>query len=187
MLQMKIMNNQEPLKMKINLPSIPSGGGTSDYEKLNNKPKINGVTLIGNKTTEDLHLKYDDTEIKQDIEDLGIELDNLDVNKVPKTRKINNKTLENDITLTASDIGIGNVFTLKGSKPTIEDLPSTGNQIGDVWYIVSEQVGYIWLNDGTIDRWEQLGIPIDLSNFATKNYVDTEIANAITTTLGGSY
>lgn len=29
-------------------------GGTSDYEKLKNKPSINGVELTGNKTTEDL-------------------------------------------------------------------------------------------------------------------------------------
>lgn len=28
--------------------------GTSDYEKLNNKPSINGVVLIGNKTSADL-------------------------------------------------------------------------------------------------------------------------------------
>lgn len=30
------------------------GGGTSDYNPLTNKPQINGVTLIGNKTTNDL-------------------------------------------------------------------------------------------------------------------------------------
>lgn len=30
------------------------GGGTSDYNPLTNKPQINGVTLIGNKTTSDL-------------------------------------------------------------------------------------------------------------------------------------
>lgn len=30
------------------------GGGTSDYPDLTNKPQINGVTLLGNKTTSDL-------------------------------------------------------------------------------------------------------------------------------------
>lgn len=30
------------------------GGGTSDYSQLTNKPSINGVTLSGNKTSEDL-------------------------------------------------------------------------------------------------------------------------------------
>ena len=33
-----------------------SGGGTSDYEELDNKPSINGVTLVGNKTAKDLLL-----------------------------------------------------------------------------------------------------------------------------------
>lgn len=30
-----------------------SGGGTKDYNKLNNKPQINDVELIGNKSFED--------------------------------------------------------------------------------------------------------------------------------------
>lgn len=38
------------------------GGGSTDYETLSNKPKINGVTLIGNKTSEDLHIKECDCE-----------------------------------------------------------------------------------------------------------------------------
>ena len=36
--------------------SVTGGGGTSDYNKLVNKPSINGVTLLGNKTTQDLKL-----------------------------------------------------------------------------------------------------------------------------------
>lgn len=30
------------------------GGGTNDYEALNNKPRINGVELFGDKTNEEL-------------------------------------------------------------------------------------------------------------------------------------
>ena len=37
------------------------GGGTSDYTELSNKPQINGVTLNGNKTLEQLGLEVDDT------------------------------------------------------------------------------------------------------------------------------
>ena len=32
------------------------GGGTTNYNELSNKPKINGVELSGNKTSEDLHI-----------------------------------------------------------------------------------------------------------------------------------
>lgn len=76
-----------------------------------------------------------------------------------ETKAINPKQLK-----TAID-GLGTVFDLKGSVSTIGDLPSSGNEIGDVWYVTSENVGYIWLNDGTTDRWEQLGLPIDLSGY----------------------
>lgn len=32
------------------------GGGTTNYSELSNKPQINGVTLDGNKTSEDLNI-----------------------------------------------------------------------------------------------------------------------------------
>lgn len=35
------------------------GGGTSDYEDLDNKPSINGVELIGDQTTEDLGISFE--------------------------------------------------------------------------------------------------------------------------------
>ena len=38
-------------------PGSGGGGGTSDYPALSNKPQINGVTLIGNKTSENLGLQ----------------------------------------------------------------------------------------------------------------------------------
>ena len=41
------------------------GTGTSDYLVLTNKPSINGITLTGNKLTEDLVL-VDDTTITVD-------------------------------------------------------------------------------------------------------------------------
>lgn len=74
--------------------------------------------------------------------------------------------------------GLGTVFDLKGTKATVQDLPSSGNEIGDVWYVTAEQVGYIWLNDGTQNKWEQFGAPIDLSGYV--QYVD--IINNLTST-----
>ena len=34
-----------------------SGEGTSDYKRLKNKPQINGIELVGNKTTKDLGIE----------------------------------------------------------------------------------------------------------------------------------
>ena len=44
--------------------AIGSGGGTSDYNDLTNKPQINSVTLSGNKTTADLNISYNDLDDK---------------------------------------------------------------------------------------------------------------------------
>ena len=45
------------------------GGGTNDYNSLNNRPKINGTTLSGDKSSEDLG-----------VMDQGDELDNDQIN-----------------------------------------------------------------------------------------------------------
>ena len=55
------LNNEEPQatfedvgnELSFDAPYTPDSG-TDDYEKLNNLPKINGFTLIGDKTTDDL-------------------------------------------------------------------------------------------------------------------------------------
>ena len=73
--------------------------------------------------------------------------------------------------------GLGSVFTLKGSVQSITNLPTTGNVYGDVYYVIDEGVGYVWLNDGTTDRWEQLGPSINLSNYVQI----TDIVNDLTT------
>lgn len=62
--------------------------------------------------------------------------------------------------------GIGNVFVIKGSVATINDLPASGNTIGDVYYVASEQAGYVWIEINNVPQWEELGPSIDLSNYA---------------------
>ena len=44
------------------------GGGTTDYDKLTNKPKINDVELVGNKTDKDLNIKGGNPEAISDDE-----------------------------------------------------------------------------------------------------------------------
>ena len=67
----------ESLKIGDEVYAVPSGGGggTSDYLPLNNKPQINGVTLIGNKTTEDLNLDYNDLKNRPTIPSAQIQSD----------------------------------------------------------------------------------------------------------------
>lgn len=45
------------MKLEFNtkiVPVVNPGGGTSDYNKLSNRPSINGIVLEGNKTNEEL-------------------------------------------------------------------------------------------------------------------------------------
>lgn len=62
----KITNQWE----KLPIFQLDAGGGTGDYEELENKPSINGVELIGNKTTANLGLfsgNYNDLSNKPTI------------------------------------------------------------------------------------------------------------------------
>ena len=111
---------------------IPGEPGTTDYEDLTNKPSINGATLDG---------------------DMSLE-----------------------------DIGIGSVFTIKGSVATPNDLPISGNSIGDVYYVESVMAGYVWIEVNNVERWEELGEPIDLSSYYTKTETDN-LLNAKQNTL----
>lgn len=45
-------------------------GGTTNYNSLNNKPQINGVTLQGNKTTQELGILSNNSEVYDDYEDM---------------------------------------------------------------------------------------------------------------------
>lgn len=50
------IDSEAPLKGTLNIPNTAI---VKDYEKLKNKPQINGVELIGNKSLEDLGIVND--------------------------------------------------------------------------------------------------------------------------------
>lgn len=61
-------------------------------------------------------------------------------------------------------------YKYKGSKATYEELPATGNQVGDVWNVVAAHdttpagTNYAW----TGTEWDALGGLVDLSTYQTK-------------------
>lgn len=75
-----------------------TGSGTTDYEKLDNLPKINGVELVGNKTTNDLGIKMP-TKLSELTNDKGY---------------IDNTTLDDYYTKTEIDTLVGDIETLLG-------------------------------------------------------------------------
>lgn len=65
---------------------------------------------------------------------------------------------------------IASVFTFKGTKPSFEELPSDA-KAGDVWLVGDKEFVFV---EG---RWEELGYPIDLSNYYTKEEIDSKLQN----------
>lgn len=65
---------------------------------------------------------------------------------------------------------VASVFKFKGTKPTFEDLPKTGNVEGDVWHVEADHTEYVWATvDGALNpSWEALGGTIDLTGYALK-------------------
>lgn len=55
-------------------------------------------------------------------------------------------------------------YHFKGSKPTFNDLPTTGNEVGDVWDVQDTGANYGW----TGTEWDELGPIADLEPYLTK-------------------
>jgi hypothetical protein len=76
--------------------------------------------------------------------------------------------------------GLGSLLTLKGTKTTTANLPSTGNNTGDVWLVgptaINEMEEWVW--NGT--AWEKLGTTttVDLSGYYTKTEADSQTFTA---------
>ena len=71
---------------------------------------------------------------------------------------------------TKTNLGIGSVFSFKGDVATIADLPSTGNSVGDVYFVESELANFVWLVDelNPDGFWDEFGQPIDLTAYQQK-------------------
>ena len=58
---------------------------------------------------------------------------------------------------------IGSIFTVKGSVDTIENLPATGNVVGDVYHVSQNGAEYVWITSTVhpTGYWEQFGYAVD--------------------------
>ena len=62
---------------------------------------------------------------------------------------------------------VGNVFNIKGEVANVSALPTSGNSVGDIYIVQSENVPYIWIESTQYPtgHWTQFGQVIDYSNF----------------------
>ena len=160
--------------------------GTTDYNELNNKPQINNVELDGNKTLEELGIQAkgdyaNKSDLPTNMSDLTNDCDF--INKIPDEidptvpTHVKNIT-EQDITNWNSKSNFDGNYENLNNKPTL--FSGSYNDLTDKPTIPTK----------TSDLTNDSGFLIehqDLSNYAEKDYVNTQIANAIGTALGGSY
>lgn len=146
----------------LDLQQTDVGQGKIDYGNIVNKPKINGVTLDGDLATEDLNiiipklvseLQNDAGYITKDVNDLVSYYDKTEVdNMISTIPKFSIKVVDE---LPTEDI----------SPTTIYLLRVNGDDHFQEWVYI----------DG---EWDKLGDGnIDLSDYATYEYVDGKLAN----------
>lgn len=62
------------------------------------------------------------------------------------------------------------VYIFKGSVDTIEDLPTEGNVIGDVWNVRRNDTNYAWTSEG----WDALGGTAELASLTANGLMSKE-------------
>lgn len=62
------------------------------------------------------------------------------------------------------------VYIFKGSVDTIEDLPTEGNIIGDVWNVRKNDTNYAWTSEG----WDALGGTAELASLTVNGLMSKE-------------
>lgn len=62
------------------------------------------------------------------------------------------------------------VYIFKGSVDTVEDLPTEGNVIGDVWNVRKNGANYAWTSEG----WDELGGTAELASLTSNGLMSKE-------------
>jgi len=83
-----------------------------------------------------------------------------------------NKKVQIDLSLYALKADVSSVFKFKGTVATVNELPTSGNTVGDVWFVTAEDSEYVYVDATGTGTWEELGPAIDLSEYVT---TDTKV------------
>ena len=62
------------------------------------------------------------------------------------------------------------VYIFKGSVDSVEDLPTEGNVIGDVWNVRKNDINYAWTSEG----WDALGGTVELASLTANGLMSKE-------------
>lgn len=125
---------------------------------------------------------YDDTEVKEGIQanaNAIAAINNAETGILKQSKNYTDTTVAAAVEDVKSSLA--SALTYKGQKATVDELPTEGNKCGDVWSVTNKSAEYVWIvNDEETGagHWEELGTAVDLSGYATKAQVTTDIATA---------
>lgn len=181
------------------------GDGTSDYNQLTNKPKINGIELENDKTLEELgYTPYDDSEVQREISNINSALKNkANKSEIPDvsnfiTKSVNDleNYLKSSETYTKDQVNelIGNVSTIK--IDVVDELPETG-ETNIIYFVLNDESTenniyneYVYINgkpeligNTNIDL-SPYALKTEFDNYYTKDEVENTIADGIEKNIG---
>lgn len=193
------------------------GGGTSDYSQLSNKPSINGVTLAGNKTDEDLGMMSIKLLTSQEFDLLGMKkgIYVVDPTKIRyKNVSIYYSPYRTGSYTYGTSLTFGTLYILKDITNNMQVGEEIGMYItvssgklysyilkirGDSAGVTSDSDnGFVYIDSSTQDitgtktfysipKQSSTAAPTLDTQFTNKKYVDDSIATAITGALEGEY
>ena len=152
---------------------------SKDYNDLINKPEIptvNYPVLSVNGQTGEVELDISDLSDNNDKfankADKIHKHDIVDVNDLQQT--LNGFANKSD-TYTKEEVDnkVTAVYRPKGSVADFESLPTSGNTVGDIYTALDTGAEFVYTVDNT---WEYIGANIDLTPYAKKAEVDSELA-----------
>lgn len=131
---------------------------------------LNGNATSASKVNNKLTFSGYQSSIYDGSSDVSITIPNL-------LSQLTNDT--NFATVSYVDSKVSSVYKFKGSVENYSDLPTSGNEVGDVWDIVNaDPTNNIKAGDNVVwtgTTWDNLGGMVDLTNYYTKDIIDNKL------------
>lgn len=131
---------------------------------------LNGNATSSSKVNNKLTFTGYQSYIYDGSSDISVEIPNL-------LSQLTNDT--NFATVSYVDSKVSSVYKFKGSVENYSDLPTSGNEVGDVWDIVNaDPTNNIKAGDNVVwtgTYWDNLGGITDLSNYYNKSEIDNKL------------
>lgn len=157
---------------EINYYTKNTGGGTDDYNDLNNKPMINGITLQGNISSEDLGIK-NGTDGKDGIDGKDATINGENTLNIVEGDNIIITQEGSTLTISATG-GTGGGVTIEQVREEIDNkVPAWSREPTKPTY-TAEEVGALPSTTQIPTKTSEL---TNDSDYTTKNYVDTLVGD----------